>query len=149
MATCTSDVSQEQYKTEKSTMQLPDEIKKLKVAVANLEEDLRQNARNMQEIERKIQMKNSEMQSYVVTYTRKSRSYGILYALVPFVRIILRPIYNPFAAFRTRALNAELSCLDSEKKRLQSREYELQDKLTDRQLKLARYKIKRGKCLVS
>lgn len=148
MATCTSDVIQEQKETEVKLTQHSDEITALEQAVAKLEEELKNNAQNVAGMEKKIEGKNVELQNHIKAVSRKSHGMGILAALVPFIGPLIKSIYDtvtaPGVAAQTQSLNAELSRLTSEKSNLQNKEWTIQVKQTDLQLQLATSKIKLG-----
>ncbi|KAL0150649.1 hypothetical protein M9458_054066, partial [Cirrhinus mrigala] len=148
VATCTSDVIQEQKETEKQLTEFSGKVKSLKEAVDKLEGELRKNAKNVKEIEQKIDVKNAELQDHIKSVSRKSHGIGILAALVPFVGPLVKSIYDtataPDVAAQIHALNAELTRLTSEKSNLQNKEWSIQVKLTDLQLQLATSRIEQG-----
>ncbi|XP_048030854.1 uncharacterized protein LOC125258074 [Megalobrama amblycephala] len=146
VASCTSDVIQEQKETEVKLTQHSEEMKSLEEAVAKLEEELRKTAQNVEEIEKKIDGINSELQDHIKELSRNNIGMSILAVLVPFIGPLIQSIYDtsPGVAAQTQYLNAELSRLTSEKSNLRNREWNIQVKLTDLQLKLAISKIQMG-----
>ncbi|KAL0150646.1 hypothetical protein M9458_054063, partial [Cirrhinus mrigala] len=142
VATCTSDVIQEQKETEEKITKNTKEVESLQEAVDKLEEDLRKHTRHMEELERKIDNKNRELQDHITKSSKKR--FGVPRALVPFFAAIQDSITDPAIAAKIQSLNAELSRLNSEKISLQNKEWTIQVHLTDLQLKLATSKIELG-----
>lgn len=145
VAACTSDVIQEKNETEVKLTRHSEEMKSLKKAVTELEEELRTHVNHLEEIENKIERKHRELQDHI-TNSSKKRS-GILRALVPFYAAIQDAINDPIIAARTQSLQADLSRLNSERSALQNKEWNIQVRLTDLQLKLASSKIQLGESL--
>ncbi|KAF4095502.1 hypothetical protein G5714_023105 [Onychostoma macrolepis] len=142
VATCTSDVIQEQKETEEKITTNTKEMESLKEAVDKLEEELRNHNRNMEELEKKIEDKNHELQNHITNSSKKR--FCILRALVPFYAVIQDAKTTPAIAAKTQSLNADLSRLNSEKSCLQNKDWNIQVRLTDLQLKLATSKIQLG-----
>lgn len=148
VATCTSDVIQEQKETEKQKTEFSEEVKSLKKAVEKLEEELSKNAKNVEEIEVKISVKNTELQNCIKSVYSGSCGMDWLAALVPFIGPLIKYIYDTAnatdVAAQTRALEAELTRLTSEKSNLQNKEWTIQLKLTELHLQMANSKIQQG-----
>ncbi|KAK9952867.1 hypothetical protein ABG768_016897 [Culter alburnus] len=142
VASCTSDVIQEKKVTEGKLTQHSLEMKSLEEAVTELEEELRKYANHIEEIEKKIERKNCELQDHITNSNK--RSFSILRALVPFYGAIQDAKNGPRIAAQTQSLNAELSRLYSERSSLQNKEWNIQVRLMDLQLKLATSKIQLG-----
>ncbi|XP_077061428.1 uncharacterized protein LOC143714229 [Siphateles boraxobius] len=148
VAECISDVIQEQNETEVRQTQQSVEMKRVETAVANLKEELEKNAKDIEEIEKTNQMKNSEIQKCAVNVSRKKHSVGILSSLVPHTPSFINSIYNAITApgvdDKKYDLSVELSRLTSEKRKLQNKEAKLNVELIDLQLKLDSSNIKQG-----
>lgn len=143
MKTCTSDVYQEQKETEEKLTKHSDEMKGLEEALANLEIELRTNVKNMEEIERKYQNKNNELQNQVRQYDQRKQCSWFLRAFVPFFACHQDASNMPGIA----AKQTELSNLNSEKNNLRNKEWNIKVQQTDLQLKLANSKIQLGERL--
>ncbi|XDV48119.1 hypothetical protein PO909_017593, partial [Leuciscus waleckii] len=137
VAACTSDVIQEQIETEVRQTRQSVEMERAKTAMANLEEELEKNAKDMEEIEKNNQMKNSEIQKCTVNVSGKKHS-------VAFINSIYNAITAPGVDGKNYDLSVELSRLTSEKRKLQNKENKLHVELVDLQLKLDSYNIKQG-----
>ncbi|CAM4724379.1 unnamed protein product [Leuciscus chuanchicus] len=148
VAACTSDVIQEQNETEERQTRQSVEMERVKTAMANLEEELEKNAKDIEEIEKNNQMKNSEIQKCTVNVSGKNHSVGILSSLVPHFPSFINSIYNAITApgvdGKKHDLSVELSRLTSEKRKLQNKENKLHVELIDLQLKLDSSNIKQG-----
>ncbi|KAK7156032.1 hypothetical protein R3I94_006185 [Phoxinus phoxinus] len=148
VAACTSDVIQEQNESEERRTQLSAKMKRVETDVADLEEELKKTAKDIEEIEKKNLIKNSETQKCAVNVSRQNQSVGILSSLVPHVPSFINSIYNaitgPGVDGKTLDLNVELSRLTSEKRKLQNEEGKLHVKLIDLQLKLDSSNLKQG-----
>lgn len=148
MATCTSDVVQEKLETEKEEQKYSKEIKSLLEAVAKLKEELRKMTKDENEIEKKIEDKNHELQNHIKDVSRRKRGFGILAALVPCFGALIKCLYDaatgPGDTDKTQSLNAELSRLSSEKSSLQNKKWSIQIKVTDLQLQLANSQLQLG-----
>lgn len=142
VATCTSDVFLEQKETEKQQTQHSEEMKSLQEDVAKLEEEFRENAKNLKEKNEKIE-KNLELQNHIKTDLRKSQGIDILSLFVPFSGL-RKSFYD---AGKIQALNTELTQLNSEKSKLQNKEWGIMVKLADLQLQLAISGIQLGERL--
>lgn len=139
VATCTSDVFLEQKETEKQQTQHSEEMKNLQEAVAKLEEESRKNAKNLKEMEKKIE-KNLELQNHIKTDFRKIQGIGILSLFVPFSG--LNKLF--YDAGKIQALKTDLTQLNSEKSKLQNKGWNIMVKLADIQLQLAISRIQLG-----
>ncbi len=142
VATCTSDVFLEQKETEKQQTQHSEEMKNLQEAVAKLEEESRKNAKNLKEMEKKIE-KNLELQNHIKTDFRKIQGIGILSLFVPFSG--LNKLF--YDAGKIQALKTDLTQLNSEKSKLQNKGWNIMVKLADIQLQLAISRIQLGERL--
>ncbi|XP_056108113.1 uncharacterized protein LOC130086032 [Rhinichthys klamathensis goyatoka] len=148
VASCTSDVILEKAETERKKAQTTKEIEAQEKAVRDLEDQLKNNSEKIAQIETKISEKNQELYNHVKESSSKSSGLGIFSALVPFVGPIVKSIYNaktePEAAAKTQVLSSELTQLSIEKSSLMGKEWNIQVRMTDMQLKLASMKIENG-----
>ncbi|KAG1931241.1 uncharacterized protein LOC120473233 [Pimephales promelas] len=138
--TCTSDVFQEQKDTEDKITKQTDEMKGLENALADLETELRNTCRNMEEIDRRYRDKNQELQNNIRHYEKNKQCSWFLRAFVPFFAVHQDCSNLPGIA----AKQAELAHIDSEKNGLRNTEWNIKVQQTDLQLKLANSKIKLG-----
>lgn len=143
MKTCTSDVFQEQKETEDKIAKQTDEMKGLEAALANLETELRNTCRKMEEIDRRYRDKNQELQDNIRKYEQNKQCSWFLRAFIPFFAVHQDASNMPGIA----AKQAELAHISSEKNGLRNTEWNIKVQQTDLQLKLANSKIKLGKCL--
>ncbi|XP_048030846.1 uncharacterized protein LOC125258068 [Megalobrama amblycephala] len=132
--TCTSDVYEEQSKTEEKITKHSDEIKGLEKALVKLELELKKNDSDMEEIEKRIEKTTQELQDLI----RNNGNYrhSIFWGLISFGRY-----YNDAAIL---AKQAELTRLASEKNSLRNQGWNIKIKQTDLQLQLANCKIQQG-----
>ncbi|CAM4735130.1 hypothetical protein PO909_021344 [Leuciscus waleckii] len=148
VASCTSDVILEKSETEKKKAQTTREIEAQEKAVRDLEDQLKNNNEKIGQIEAKISEKNQELYNHVKESSSKSNGLSILSALVPFVGPIVKSISDaktgPEAAAKTQVLSSELTQLSIEKSSLMGKEWSIQVRMTDMQLKLASMKIENG-----
>lgn len=151
VASCTSDVITEKDETDKKIQQTSQEIEVLQKVVKDIEEELKKNTTELGQVEANIEVKKQELQSHIRDSSSKSNGLGILAAIVPFVGAIVKSIYDtatgPGVAAKTQALSNELSQLCTEKSNLRNKEWTIQVRLTDMQLKLASMKIEQGESL--
>ncbi|XP_016117146.1 uncharacterized protein, partial [Sinocyclocheilus grahami] len=140
VATCTSNVFEEQKESQVKLTKHSDEMKGMEDALANLEVELRKNVDDMTETEKKIEETTNELQELIRKYEEKKqhswffRVFGLLFGGYKDVSKI------PGVA----AKKDKLSRLDSEKYSLRKKEWDIKIKQTDLQLKLATSKIKMG-----
>ncbi|XP_016325278.1 uncharacterized protein LOC107675446, partial [Sinocyclocheilus anshuiensis] len=148
VASCTSDVILEKAETDKKKKQTSQEIEALGKVVSGLEEELKKNFEDLRRTEEKIEEKQQVMQNHVRNASRTSNGLSILVALVPFIGAIVKSIHNtavgPDVAAKTHALSNEISNLFSEKSDLRNKEWIIQIRLTNAQLKLASKNIEQG-----
>ncbi|XP_051970192.1 uncharacterized protein LOC127634614 isoform X3 [Xyrauchen texanus] len=145
LASCISDVIQEKTEAEKQLMQQSEEIKALETAVAGLEEELRKNTSSIEEIEKKIQEKNTELENHIRAASESQLSWGIMILGLAglFIKAIYDAVNDPGTA-ETQALTYELSQLTLEKASLKNLESKIHNRLTDQQLKLVSCKKQLG-----
>lgn len=118
-------------------------------AVRDLEEQLKKNNEKNRQIEATIKQKNQELYNHVKKTSKKSDDGGFFAALVPFGGAIVKLFENDDngseAAAKTQVLSSELTQLAIEKSSLLGKEWSIQVRITDMQLKLACMKIENGK----
>jgi len=151
VAACTSDVILEKAETERKKAQSTTEIEAQEKAVRDLEDQLKNNNQKIIQIETTIKQKNQELYNHVKATSKKSNDGGFLSALVPFVGAIANLFKNADddseAAAKAHVLSSELTQLSIEKSSLMGKEWSIQVRMMDMQLKLATMKIENGKIL--
>ncbi|XP_039519069.1 uncharacterized protein LOC120473346 [Pimephales promelas] len=148
VAACTSDVILEKAETERKKAQSTTEIEAQEKAVKDLEDQLKNNNQKIIQIETTIKQKNQDLYNHVKATSKKSNDGGFLSALVPFVGAIANLFKNADddseAAAKAHVLSSELTQLSIEKSSLMSKEWSIQVRMMDMQLKLATMKIENG-----
>ncbi|XP_056307199.1 uncharacterized protein LOC130218905 [Danio aesculapii] len=142
VASCTSDVFQEKKETEEKLQKHSEEMKSLEEAVKNLQDELKEVSRHMESTQNRIDSVNAELQEHIEKCSR--RRHGILRALVPFYAVIQDSKMAPAEEAKTHSLKSQISGLNSDKSSLQRKEWDVNVRLTDLQLKLASSKIQLG-----
>ncbi|XP_067292938.1 uncharacterized protein [Pseudorasbora parva] len=148
VASCTSDVILEKVETERRKAQCSQEMTAQENAVKDLEDQLKKNNEKIVQIETTIAQKNQELYNHVKASSSKSNRLGVFSSLVPFVGPIVKSIFDakdaPDTAAKAQVLSSELTQLSIEKTGLMSKEWNIQVRMTDMQLKLASLKIESG-----
>ncbi|XP_077074787.1 uncharacterized protein LOC143725853 [Siphateles boraxobius] len=115
-------------------------MKGLENALANLEMELRNTCRKMEELDRRYRDKNQELQDNIRKYEQDKKSSWFSRAFIPFYDLFQDYFNMPVIA----AKQTELSHIDSEKNGLRNTEWNIKVQQTDLQLKMANSKIKLG-----
>ncbi|KAF4115368.1 hypothetical protein G5714_002857 [Onychostoma macrolepis] len=115
VASSTSDVVKEKTDTDKKIKEQNHEMKQTENTLNDLKSKLKINTEELAEVERKINSKSQEIQEFARSITQKSRGLSILAAIVPFVGLIVKSIYDaihdPEHIAHMKALEAELNNL--------------------------------------
>ncbi|XP_016323960.1 uncharacterized protein LOC107674493 [Sinocyclocheilus anshuiensis] len=139
VATCTSNVFEEQEETQEKQTKHSDEMKGLEDALAKLEVELRKNVDDMKKNEKKIKDSTNELQDRIRKYEEKQRS---LFFMVFQILFGVSQDFSKIAGYV--AIEDKLSHLETEKNHLRNNEWDIKIRQTDLQLKLATNKIKMG-----
>ncbi|XP_056306698.1 uncharacterized protein LOC130218519 [Danio aesculapii] len=148
VASCTSDVFQEQSDNENQLVEHSDHIKNLNKAIQKLDEEMKKTVQDVANLEKKIEEKNAELERHLEHTSKKSNGMSIMAALVPFFGLLIKFIVDaatvPGEAAKTQSLKADLSRLTNEKRDLQNKEWDIHVKQTELELELASAKIHLG-----
>ncbi|XP_048031488.1 uncharacterized protein LOC125258545 [Megalobrama amblycephala] len=163
VATTTSDIITEKEETEKKQQQQTSEMEELQKIIDGLEENLGKISKEIEDYEKKIEVKNAEIHEFIssITDTKEEQttqmpgvtptmgsSVAIFAMIVPFVESVMGYISKMVMATSqesmVRSLCAGLSELTTAQQHLKEREWDIQNQLMDNQLKLAKLKIENG-----
>ncbi|KAK9952871.1 hypothetical protein ABG768_016901 [Culter alburnus] len=163
VATTTSDIITEKEETEKKQQEQTSEMEALQKIIDALEENLGKISKEIEDYEKKIEVKNAEIQKFIssITDTKEEQttqmpgvtpmmgsSVAIFSMMVPFVESVIGYISKMVMATSqesmVKSLCDGLSELTGAKQRLKEQEWDIQNKLMDNQLKLAKLKIENG-----
>ncbi|KAK2870511.1 hypothetical protein QQF64_021513 [Cirrhinus molitorella] len=165
VAKSTSDIITEKEETEKKQQQQTSEMEALEKIVEALEENLHQINKEIKESDKKIEKKNAEIQQFInsIINTKDEQllllqapvmmpgvapGVAIFSMIVPFVDSIMRFISKMVTSASQKSmissLQTGLSELTSAQQRLKEQEWDIQNKLMDKQLQLAKLKIENG-----
>ncbi|XP_067234545.1 uncharacterized protein [Chanodichthys erythropterus] len=141
VALCTSDVIKEKIDTDKKITEQDQELKQTEITLNGLKCELKKVTEELAETEKKINSKSQEIQEFARSITKTSKGLGIFSALVPFIGMIVKSIYDavhdPKNIAQMKALEAELNILIADKTALKQKEWQLQLKIIDWQMKAA------------
>ncbi|KAK9952884.1 hypothetical protein ABG768_016914 [Culter alburnus] len=142
VASSTSDVIKEKDDTEKNIKKQDQELKQAESALNTLKSLHKTTIEELAETEKKINSKSQEIQEFARSITQTSRGLGIFSALVPFIGLIVKSIYDavhdPENIARMKALEAELNIFIANKTALKQKEWQTQLQLIDAQMKAAK-----------
>ncbi|XP_051543325.1 uncharacterized protein LOC127434557 [Myxocyprinus asiaticus] len=165
VASSTSDIITEKEETKKKQQQLTKEMEAIQKIVDELDKNLHNITEEIEKSEEEIEKKNSEIQKFISSITsakEKStistpaltpaaamgQSVAIFSMIVPFVENIIgfvcKMVTDTAHAATIKTLDGELSQLSCEKQRLKEKEWDIQNKLMDNQLNLAKLHIENG-----
>ncbi|KAG1926949.1 hypothetical protein F2P79_024566 [Pimephales promelas] len=148
VASSTSDVVNEKREAEKKITEQDQKLKQAEKTLNDLKSELQKNTRDLDETEKKINSKIQEIQAFARSITTTRRGLGIFAAIVPFIHLIVKSIYNavrdPANVARMKALEAELNRLLAEKTTLRQKQWQVQLKVIDGQMKVARASFERN-----
>lgn len=142
VASSTSDVVKEKIDTDKKITKQDQELKQTEKSLNDLKSELQKTTQELDATEKKINSKTQEIQVFARSITKKSRGLGIFAAIVPFIGLIVKSFYNavrdPQNVARMKALEAELNRLIAEKTALKQKQWQVQLKIIDGQMKVAK-----------
>ncbi|XP_039529097.1 uncharacterized protein LOC120480186 [Pimephales promelas] len=148
LASSTSDVVNEKREAEKKITEQDQKLKQAEKTLNDLKSELQKTTRDLDETEKKINSKIQEIQAFARSITTTRRGLGIFAAIVPFIHLIVKSIYNavrdPANVARMKALEAELNRLLAEKTTLRQKQWQVQLKVIDGQMKVARASFERN-----
>ncbi|TRY58863.1 hypothetical protein DNTS_034155 [Danionella cerebrum] len=167
VAKSTSDIITEKEETEKNQKLLTGEMAAIQQVVDGLEANLTKINKDIADNEEKIEQKNADIQNYIKTISvTKDDTKGqeanpwadlggmchpevaVVALIVPFIESIIRFISKMVTATshknNLKTFQIGLSELMDTQRRLKEQEWDIQNKLMDNQLKLAKLKIENG-----
>ncbi|KAK9952881.1 hypothetical protein ABG768_016911 [Culter alburnus] len=148
VALCTSDVIKEKIDTDKKITEQDQELKQTEITLNGLKCELKKVTEELAETEKKINSKIQEIQNFARSITQTSRGLGIFAALVPFIGLLVKSIYDavhdPKNIARMKALEAELNIFIADKTALKQKQWQLQLKIIDWQMKAAQASFDRS-----
>ncbi|XDV48206.1 hypothetical protein PO909_017658, partial [Leuciscus waleckii] len=165
VAASTSDIITEKKETEEKLQQQTSEMEALQKIVDGLEANLRNITKDIEDYEKKIEVKNTEIQRFISSITNTDTTeekamqmpgvtsmmgsgVAIFSMIVPFVEDVMsyicKMVTNTKHASVIKTLQSGLTELTSAQHRLREREWDIQNKLMDNQLKMAKLKIENG-----
>ncbi|RXN22995.1 restin-like protein [Labeo rohita] len=148
VASSTSDVVKEKIETDKKITQQDHEMKQTENTLNDLKSKLQKATQELCEVERKISSKSQEIQEFAKSITKTSKGLGIFAAVVPFVGLIVKSIYDavhdPENVARMKALEAELNNLIADKTALKQKQWQLELQIIDWQMKFAKANFDRN-----
>ncbi|XP_048030841.1 uncharacterized protein LOC125258064 isoform X2 [Megalobrama amblycephala] len=140
-----SDIITEKKETEKQQHQTP-EMKELQKIIDALKEKHLNISEEIEDYERKIEEKNTEMRELISRI--RGKGFNIYSMIVPFEDSIISHIYKTTESTsekdQLRALHADLSEITKAQKRLKEEEWDIQIKLMENELKLAKLQTENG-----
>ncbi|KAK7130507.1 hypothetical protein R3I94_008693 [Phoxinus phoxinus] len=138
VASTTSDVVKEKKDTDKKITDQDQKLKQTEKTLNDLKSELQKTTQELDETEKKINSKSQEIQVFARSITKTSRRLGIFAAIVPFIRLVVKSIYDavrdPKNVARMKALEAELNRLIAEKTALKQKQWQVQLKVIDWQM---------------
>ncbi|XP_065106131.1 uncharacterized protein [Paramisgurnus dabryanus] len=148
VATSTSDVIKEKLDTEKVMKEKDQELKNNEEALNQLKAELQKASTELAEVEKKINAKSQELQGFSRSITQTSKGLGIFAALVPFIGLIVKSIYDAAKdhehSAKMKALEAELNNLIADKSVLKNKEWQFQLQIIDWQMKVSKASFERS-----
>jgi len=148
VASSTCDVVNEKREAEKKITEQDQKLKQAEKTLNDLKSELQKTTRELDETEKKINSKIQEIQAFARSITTTRRGLGIFAALVPFIWLIVKSIYDsvrdPANVARMKALEADLNRLLAEKTTLRQKQWQVQVKVIDGQMNVARASFDRS-----
>ncbi|XP_048030850.1 paramyosin-like isoform X1 [Megalobrama amblycephala] len=149
VAATTSDFNTEKEEAKKKQQQQTSEMKELQKIIDDLEAQHANISKEIQDSEKKIEEKNSEIHE-LINETQTNTDVAIFSMIVPFLESIISFIYKmKYTSMKDelRALHDDLTKTTEAQKRLKEEECDIQNKLMDNQLNLAKLKIENDQVL--
>ncbi|KAK9952869.1 hypothetical protein ABG768_016899 [Culter alburnus] len=144
-----SDIITVKKETEKKQQQQTSEMKELQKIIDGLKEKHLNISEEIEDYERKIEEKNTEIRELISRI--RETNFNMYSMIVPFVDSIISHIYKTIESTpekdQLRALHADLSETIEAQKRLKEEEWEIQVKLMENELKLAKLQTENGQML--
>ncbi|CAM4724370.1 unnamed protein product [Leuciscus chuanchicus] len=138
----TSDVIQEKIDTDKKITEQNQEVKLLEEALSDMKSEFQKTTAELAETEKKINSKSQEIQEFARSISKTSKGLGIFAAIVPFIGLLVKSIYDavkdPEHTAQLKALEAELNILIADKTALKQKQWQVQLQIMDQQMKAAR-----------
>ncbi|XP_077074797.1 uncharacterized protein LOC143725863 [Siphateles boraxobius] len=148
VASSTSDVIQEKIDTDKKITEQDQELKMIKKNQNKMKSELQKTTEELTEIEKKINSKSQEIQEFARSITKTSKGLGIFAAIVPFIGLIVKSIYDavndPEHTAHLKALEAELNILIADKTAVKQEQWQIELQMIDWQMKAARASFDRN-----
>ncbi|XP_066523603.1 paramyosin-like [Hoplias malabaricus] len=148
VATTTSDIITEKKETEIALQRLSEEQQAIKDSIKKLEGQLNDTNAETEEIQRKIDVKNNQLQRAVRDLAAETQKMTIVAVFVPFIGPIIKAAteskFVPEATANIRRLEAELNGLHSLKASAKQRAWNLQVQLIDKRMSLAKIQTDLG-----
>ncbi|CAM4724403.1 unnamed protein product [Leuciscus chuanchicus] len=148
VASATSDVIQEKIDTDKKIAEQDQELKRIEKALNDMKSKLQKTTAELHETEKKINSKHQELQEFVRSITQTSDDLSIVAAVVPFIGLLVKSIYeavhDPEQDAHVRALEAQLNTLIADKTALNQKHCQVELQMMDLQMKAARASFDRS-----
>ncbi|XP_066523746.1 uncharacterized protein [Hoplias malabaricus] len=148
VAMTTSDINTEKKETEAALKNLAQEQKAMMDAIKGLEGNMRSSTTKINEIQREIDAKNSELQNAVRDLACKTQKLSMIAACVPFIGAIIKAAeeskFVPQATANIKRLEADVNRLNDSKNAEKQREWTLQIQLIDKRMQLSKLQIELG-----
>lgn len=148
MALSTSDVIKEKLDTDKKITGQVHEMKQPENTLNDLKSKLSKNTAEFAEIEKKINSKSQEIQDFARSITQKSKGLGIFAAIVPFIGLLVKSIYDavhdPENVACMKALEAQFNNFVAEKTALKQKQWQLELQIIVWQMKFAKANFDRS-----
>ncbi|XDV48225.1 hypothetical protein PO909_017675, partial [Leuciscus waleckii] len=142
VASATSDVIKGKIDTDKKIAEQDQELKRIEEALNDMKSELQKTTAELHETEKKIISKNQEIQEFVRSITQTSDDLSIVAAVVPFIGLLVKSIYDavhdPKDTAQMKALEAQLDILIADKTALKQKQWQVQLQIIDWQMKAAK-----------
>ncbi|XP_067233786.1 uncharacterized protein [Chanodichthys erythropterus] len=139
VASSASDVIKEKDDTDKKITVQDNELKQTEKTLNDLKSELKKTTEELAKTEKRINSKTQQIQEFAKSITKTSKGLGIFSALVPFIGLIVKSIYDavhdPENVAQMKALEVELNILIADKTALKQKEWQIQLQLIDWQMK--------------
>ncbi|XP_067291138.1 peptidoglycan DL-endopeptidase CwlO-like [Pseudorasbora parva] len=139
VASSTSDVITEKQETDKKIKEKDHELKQTEKTLDDLNSKLKKTTEEIEETEKKIKSKSQEIQDFARSKSQTNTGLGIFAAIVPFIGLIVKSIYDaitdPNDVAHMKALEAELDRFIAEKTVLKQKQWQIELQLIDWQMK--------------
>lgn len=148
VALSTSDVIKEKIDTDKKITEQEHQLDQTEKALNTLKSEHQKTIKELAETEKSIICKTQEIQEFARSISQTSKGLGIFAAIVPFIGLIVKSIYDavhdPKNVAQMKALEAELNRLIADKTALKQKEWQLQLQIIDWQMKAAKASFDRS-----